>query len=294
LKELVVISGKGGTGKTSITASFAALARDAVVADCDVDAADLHLLLSPEIRERREFKCGVEAVIRAADCTSCGKCEKFCRFDAIRKTVEGEEKALFVVDALSCEGCGVCARFCPAGAIDLVERSGGEWFISECRFGPMIHAQLGIGGENSGKLVSIVRDAARELAVKSGRRLVIVDGPPGIGCPVIASVAGADVVLAATEPTLSGEHDVERALSLARRFGAILMVCVNKWDLNPELTGRIEHAARAAGAEVVGRIGYDRTVTEAQIAGKCVVEHSDGPAARDIRTLWENVLRRLD
>lgn len=284
MKELVIISGKGGTGKTSVTASFAVLAEKAVLADCDVDAADLHLVLKPDVRERHDFRSGHEAVIREADCTGCGVCRDLCRFDAVR-THETEAGARCVVDPVACEGCGVCVRFCPQTAIDFPERLCGEWMVSDTRCGPMVHARLGVAAENSGKLVATVRQEARRIAEEQGRNLVIVDGPPGIGCPVIASLSGAAQVLVVTEPTVSGEHDLARVLKLAAHFGIPASICVNKWDLNPEMTERIEKQARTVGATVAGRIRYDRAVTQAQIQERAVVE-IDAPCAEDIRALW--------
>jgi MinD superfamily P-loop ATPase len=292
-KELVVISGKGGTGKTSIVASFAALAEGPALADCDVDAADLHLVLAPEVRERHEFRSGHEAVIRQADCLACGACLAYCRFEAVKMDGRGAGDATFTVDPVSCEGCGVCVRFCPVEAIDFPERVCGEWFISETRFGPMVHARLGIAAENSGKLVSVVRQAAKRIAREQQKSLILVDGPPGIGCPVIASMTGATAVLAVTEPTLSGEHDLERVLALARHFGTRAAVCVNKWDINPEMTERIERRATEAGAAIVGRIAYDRAVTEAQVAGRPLAGFSAGQAAGDMKRVWEDVSQVL-
>jgi len=285
IQELVIISGKGGTGKTSIAASFAVLAGFPVIADCDVDAADMHLILAPSVRERHEFRCGNEAVIRPDDCTGCGKCRDLCRFDAIAEVKGGGS---YVVDPVACEGCGVCVRFCPAWAIDFPESLCGEWMVSETRSGPMVHARLGIAAENSGKLVSTVRREARRLAEENGHRLVLVDGPPGIGCPVIASMTGASQALVVTEPTVSGEHDLERVLKLARHFDIPAAVCVNKWDLNPEMTERIEALAVRSGARIAGRIRYDRAVTLAQIQEKAVVE-IDAPSAGDIRLVWESL-----
>jgi MinD superfamily P-loop ATPase len=187
MKELVIISGKGGTGKTSVTASFAVLADRPVIADCDVDAADLHLVLSPRINEHHEFRSGHEAVIRQNDCNGCGLCLEHCRFDAVKMVRDSAGEPKYNIDPVSCEGWGVCVRFCPEQAIDFPERLCGEWMISETRCGPMIHARLGVAAENSGKLVSTVRREARRIAEEEDRSLVIVDGPPGIGCPVIAS-----------------------------------------------------------------------------------------------------------
>jgi MinD superfamily P-loop ATPase len=288
MKELVVISGKGGTGKTSLTASFALLADRPVIADCDVDAADLHLLLSPRVNERHEFRSGHEAVIRQADCIGCGACLAYCRFEAVRMNGQGAGEATFSIDPLSCDGCGVCARLCLTNGIDFPERVCGEWMVSETRCGPMVHARLGVAAENSGKLVSMVRREARRIAEENAHPLVLVDGPPGIGCPVIASVTGASLVLAVTEPTVAGEHDLERVLSLARHFSIPAEVCVNKWDLNAEVTARIENKAHQAGARTVGRIRYDRTVTLAQMQERAVVE-TTCPAAEDIRHIWEQL-----
>ncbi len=288
VKELVVISGKGGTGKTSLAASLAVLAQNAVIADCDVDAADLHLILKPSVMERHEFKSGNAAVIRPDDCTGCGLCRELCRFGGV--TLSGAEtgQPAHRIDPVACEGCGVCVHFCPAGAIDFPEQICGSWMISETRCGPMVHAQLGVAAENSGKLVTLVRQEARRIATESGHSLVIVDGPPGIGCPVIASLSGASMVLAVTEPTVSGEHDLERVLSLARHFGVPVSVCVNKWDLNPDMTRRIEAHARRGGAHTAGRIRYDRSVTLAQIEERSVVE-TESDAGRDIREIWKQL-----
>ena len=328
IQEIVVISGKGGTGKTSITACLAVLADNAVIADCDVDAADLHLVLSPEIVQRSDFYSGHEAVIRQDDCIGCGICLENCRFGAVmqfpsdcdwwksrdrhpdckdcdhcerscslrakvsiremREAMGEEHPMAYSIDPVACEGCGVCVRFCPVNAIDFPERLCGEWMISRTRCGPMVHARLGVAAENSGKLVSTVRKEARRLAEKDGHRTIIVDGPPGIGCPVIASVTGASLVLIVTEPTVSGEHDLERVLSLAKHFNTPAAVCVNKWDLNPAMTERIEEKARNSGARIVGRIRYDGNVTQAQMKQLAVVE-TDAPSAQDIREISKNL-----
>jgi MinD superfamily P-loop ATPase len=293
MKELVVLSGKGGTGKTSVLASFAALAQRAVLADCDVDAADLHLVLTPDIRRREEFRSGHEAVIRQADCVRCGGCLARCRFGAVRRRGRAAGEAEFTIDPLACEGCGVCVRFCPVQAINFPERLCGEWYVSETRFGPLVHARLGIAAENSGKLVSVVRREARRLAEERRADWVLVDGPPGIGCPAIASVTCADLVLVVTEPTLAGAHDLERVLGLTRHFGLRAAVCVNKWDINSEVAGGLERMAREKGALVTSRIPYDRAVTEAQVKGRTVVEGAGGPAAQGIRKVWEETCRTI-
>jgi MinD superfamily P-loop ATPase len=292
-RELVVLSGKGGTGKTSLVASFAVLAPRVVVADCDVDAADLHLVLGPRVRERHEFRSGEEAFVREEDCTGCGDCLALCRFGAVRKAVRGARGAGFRIDPLACEGCGVCARFCPVEAIEMRERVCGEWMVSETRRGPLVHAVLAIGSGSSGKLVSTVRQAAARLAVERGSPLVITDGPPGIGCPAIAAVTGASRVLAVTEPTVSGEHDLERLLALTRHFDVPVSVCVNKWDVNPGMTERIERGARRAGADAVGRVRYDPAVSRAQVMQRTIVE-TDAAASDDVRRLWERLRVALD
>lgn len=288
MKELVIISGKGGTGKTSITASFAVLADHPVIADCDVDAADLHLILSPRISERHEFRSGHEAVIREENCIGCGTCMDNCRFDAVRMKENTSGNSTFFIDTVGCEGCGVCVRFCPEQAIDFPERLCGEWMISDTRCGPMVHARLGVAAENSGKLVSMVRQEARRIAEEKKSELIIVDGPPGIGCPVIASVTGASLVLVVTEPTVSGEHDLERVISLTRHFNIPTAICVNKWDLNPEMTNHIERKARQANAQIAGRIRYDRSVTLAQMQELAVVE-INSPCGADIQSIWKQL-----
>ncbi len=293
MKEVVVISGKGGTGKTSIAASLAALVKSAVIADCDVDASDLHLVLSPRIKRREEFKSGREAIIRVADCISCGICREECRFHAIRTIHSNKRKVAFFIDPLSCEGCGVCLNLCPERAIDFPERICGEWLVSETSFGPMVHAQLAIGAENSGKLVSIVRKQARRIADELKSPWIIVDGPPGIACPVIASITGASLALIVIEPTLSGVHDMERVLALTAHFGIPTMICINKWEINPQITGQIESSAQSSGVFLAGRIRYDRAVTDAQIEGVTVVEYG-GQAAEDIRRMWQNLEARLE
>jgi len=291
MKELVVISGKGGTGKTSVTASLAKLALRSVICDCDVDAADLHLLLTPQIIEEHEFISGHEAVIRQADCIGCGICQDICRFDAVKKEQTSAGDLLFSIDPVACEGCGVCVRFCPQKAIDFPDCLCGKWFISQTRLGPMVHAHLGVAAENSGKLVSTVRREARQLAEKENYDLIIVDGPPGIGCPVIASITGSSNVLVVTEPTVSGEHDLERVLSLTKHFQIPTAVCVNKWDINPEMTSRIEEKALRSGAQIAGRIRYDDAVTRAQIQQKTVVEF-EAQSAQDIIQIWKNIKRQ--
>ena len=289
--ELVVLSGKGGTGKTSVTASLAALAEKAVLADCDVDASNLPLVLDPRLRRRERFIGGLCADIKPSLCTACGKCEELCRFNAIFFDGPGNGRVprTFRVDPSACEGCGVCAHFCADKAIEMAPTDGGEWFVSDTRFGPLVHARLRPGRGNSGKLATLVREQAREAAREADRRLILIDGPPGVGCPVMASLTGASLLLAVTEPTPSGEHDLDRVLALARHFKTPAWVCVNKHDLNPAMTARIERRAGELGARVAGRIPYDPAVTAAQRQARPVVEHDHGPAATAITQLWKNL-----
>jgi MinD superfamily P-loop ATPase len=284
MKEVVVLSGKGGTGKTSIAGSFAALAKNKVLVDCDVDAADLHLLLQPVMREKHEFWSGQVAVINGEKCTQCGLCQEQCRFVAIKD---------FNVDATSCEGCGFCSHICPAEAITMKENMAGHWLISDTRYGSLVHARLGIAQENSGKLVALVRQQARELAKKQGAYYIISDGPPGIGCPVISSLSGANLALLVTEPTLSGIHDLERVLGVCQHFGVLALICINKYDINEENTQQIEQFCQEQGVEVAGCIPFDNTVTEAMVHGLPVVEYNRNGASHQIEALWELVSKSL-
>jgi len=295
MKELVVISGKGGTGKTSIVASFAALAKKVVLADCDVDAADLHLILEPKIIKQEMFSGGYQARIKPEYCNACGKCEELCRFDAIDFDGPGNAKVkkTFQVDPIDCEGCGVCVHFCPEKAIEFAPAINGEWFISNTRCGPMVHARLGPGEENSGKLVSLVRRQAQQIAKEKNLDLVLIDASPGIGCPVIASVTGADSVLVITEPTLSGMHDLERVADLTRHFGIKTMVCINKWDLNRDIALQIEAQTQKRGLRFAGKVQYDKTVTEAQIREKSIVEFQDNQTTTEIKSLWNAVYESM-
>jgi len=293
MKELVVISGKGGTGKTSIVASFAALAENAVLADRDVDAADLHIILQPRIRRREDFSGGSRAAIHNDICTACGLCRELCRFDAVSCRSAGA-KELYEIDPVACEGCGVCAYFCPADAVAFGPAINGEWYVSDTRHGPMVHAKLFVGEENSGKLVTQVRRRAKEVAIEQGRVLLLADGSPGIGCPVIASITGANLVLVVTEPTPSGLHDLKRVADLAKHFGIGAMVCINKWDLNESVSREITAEAGRRDMAVAGRIRYDRAVTDAQRQRLSVVEFQHDGVAEDIQNCWRAVLAELN
>ncbi len=293
MKEVVVISGKGGTGKTSIVASFAALAERKIVVDCDVDAADLHLVLNPRIDRREDFWGGKKASIQEDRCTGCGKCLDVCRFAAVSSRTGSAGPPRFAVDPISCEGCGLCARICPAEAIRFEPVVSGQWFVSTTAYGPMVHAKLGIAQSNSGKLVSLLRREARSIAEGEGLHLLIADGSPGIGCPVIASITGADLVVAVTEPTCSGLHDVQRVVDLTSHFRIPLMLCINKWDIYPEMADRIERETAQRGVRMGGRIRYDPAVTKAQIMKTTIVEYTGGAISTDIQTLWRNVVYAL-
>jgi MinD superfamily P-loop ATPase len=280
MKEILILSGKGGTGKTSIVGSFAALAESKVLADCDVDAADLHLLLSPSDRDKSEFWSGQVAYIDEEKCTQCGLCQDLCRFDAISD---------FRVDPISCEGCRFCANICPVEAITMRENMAGHWFISDTKYGPLVHARLGIAQENSGKLVALVKQQAKQIAERDGLDYIISDGPPGIGCPVISSLSGANLALLITEPTLSGIHDLERVLGVCEHFGIPPLVCINKHDINEDNTRQIERYCLNKGIRVAAKIPFDNVVTEAIVQGLPVVEYTRGEVAREIESLWGTI-----
>jgi len=281
VKQIVVISGKGGTGKTVITASLAALAQKKVMVDCDVDAADLHLLLKPKIKERHEFWSGKTAFIDSQLCQKCGSCVLACRFQAIADN--------YVVDPIACEGCALCSRVCSYNAIQMKENLAGEWLVSDTRYGSLVHAKLGIAEENSGKLVAKVRQVARDIAKRDMLDYVIIDGPPGIGCPVIASLSGVYGALIVTEPTLSGLHDAKRVLEVAQHFKVPVKLVINKYDLNLEVTSRIEDFCQEKGISVIGKIAFDRKIVESMVAGKTIVEYTAGPIREELVSIWKKL-----
>ena len=282
MKQLTVLSGKGGTGKTSITASFAVLAKNVVVADCDVDAPDLHMLMHPEIIKTQEFKGSKVAVIDETKCVKCGLCKEKCAFDAITSNLN--------VDVIACEGCKVCAVVCPKNAITLAERVSGEAYISKTKYGFMSHALLHPGESNSGKLVTLVRQNAKILAEKEKCNLIIIDGSPGIGCPVIASITGVDAALVVTEPTLSGIHDLERVLQLLDHFNVAPFVCINMYDVNTSNTNKILSFCKENRIEVVGIIPFSPEVTQAMVNGKTIVEYSPKSCvAEEIKNMWNKM-----
>jgi MinD superfamily P-loop ATPase len=296
MKEIIVISGKGGTGKTSIVASFAALAKNAVLADCDVDAADLHLILHPRIKQTFDFTGGKRASVITDKCIGCGKCEEVCNFDAALFNGPANEVAerTYIIDPIACEGCKVCVEFCPVNAIEFNDAVNGQWFISDTRFGPMVHAKLGIAEENSGKLVSLIRKEAKKIATEQNKDMIIADGSPGIGCPVIASITGADLVLVVTEPTISAQHDLDRVVELTEHFGIPTAICINKYDINTKIAKTIEKRAGEKTLRVVGKIAYDVAVTKAQTAAKTIVEYSSDGLKEQIVSLWDSVLKTLE
>lgn len=280
MKQLTLLSGKGGTGKTTLTASLAVLAGNAVLADCDVDAPDLHMLLHPEVIKTQEFRGSKLAVIEKTKCDNCFVCREKCRFDAITEAIK--------VDPIACEGCGVCAAICSSDAITMIERVSGYAYISKTKYGYMAHALLGPGESNSGKLVTLVRQNARIVSEKENSDLIIIDGPPGIGCPVIASLSGVNVSLVITEPTMSGMHDLQRALQLIKHFNVKPLVCVNMCDINKDNTDEILGFCEENNIRFVGRIPFDPKVTEAMVNGKTIIEYApESNVAKEIEKIWE-------
>ena len=285
MKQLTVLSGKGGTGKTTLVGAFASLAEKKILADCDVDAADLFLILEPTTIDRGHFFGGRKPVVNEGKCTRCGICTELCRFAAIE---DGR------LDLLECEGCGLCASCCPEEAITMEDALSGQWFVSDTRNGPMVHAQLGIGEENSGKLVAQVRKLAQALAEERKSELIIIDGPPGIGCPVISSLTGTDLALIVTEPTVAGIHDLMRLVKLAQHFDIPPLICINKDDINPDKTLEIEEYCRREDLKVVGRVPFDVAVVEAMVEKKTVMEYPCPVIHDAIRNVWHAVQDTLN
>jgi len=287
MRQIVILSGKGGTGKTTLTAAFSVLTGKIVVADCDVDAPDLHMLLHPEIIKRNEFKGSKLAQIDQMKCIKCGLCREKCRFNAITENIE--------VDQYSCEGCGVCTIVCPVNAVRLIERVSGQVYTSKINYGFMVHATLNPGEANSGKLVALVRLNAKVIAEKEGIDLILIDGPPGIGCPVVASVTGIDAALIVTEPTLSGIHDLERVVQLLEHFKIQPLLCINMYDVNKNNAKKILAFCKERCIEVVGMIPFNPKVTEAMVNGKTIVEYSPrSDVTNEIRSIWEKITTVLE
>ncbi len=287
MKQLVILSGKGGTGKTTVAAALAHMVSQempVVLADADVDAANLELVLDPTKQEEHGFMGGQLAVIDPEKCTACGICAEVCRFDAV---IPGDE--VYRVDSLACEGCASCYYQCPEEAIRMEEQQAGLWFRSDTRFGPLFHAHLFAGQENSGKLVTLVKQQARLRGLDTGASLVVVDGPPGIGCPVISASAGMDLALHVVEPTISGVHDLERIMGTTDHFGVPSLVAINKADLNLARSEEIVAFCAGRAVEVVGRIPYDDVVTEAMVHGRPVTDYTDGPVTEALKEMWSRV-----
>lgn len=280
VKQLAIVSGKGGTGKTTIAAAFAVLARNKVMVDCDVDAADLHLLLRAEVKFQEKYFGGRSPHVEMEKCNQCGLCTEVCRFNAIHHGL---------LDPISCEGCGFCSHICPVNAITMEERFCGEWFVSETPYGPFVHARLGIAEENSGKLVTVVRKKAMEVARERELDLILIDGPPGIGCPVTASITGVNLVLIITEPTLSGIHDLERILKLSDHFKIPSMVCINKFDLNLENSNKISSYCEKNGSHLIGKIPYEPKVVEALVQRKTIMDYPCGEVQEAVGKMWEEI-----
>jgi len=284
MKQILIISGKGGTGKTVITASFAALAKNKVMVDADVDAANLYLLLNPKIKSEDAYVGSQSASIDAGKCIGCGKCEQVCRFNAI-----ANKGGIYRVDELSCEGCGSCLIVCPNGAVTLEKEETGKWFISDTKYGAFVHAKLAIAQENSGKLVSIIREKAKDIAIENNAEYIIIDGPPGIGCPVIASLSGVDMAVIVTEPSLSGIHDMERVVGVAKHFGVDTKVIINKYDINIENTESINKFCKEKNIEVLGQLPFSDIVSQSVVKGIPIVEFCDEEITKNIKNLWEKI-----
>ncbi len=285
MKSVLFLSGKGGTGKTSLAGAFAFLAKEKVLADCDVDAANLHLLLDPKITAEGEFEGSKEALKDDTKCTSCGKCREVCRFAAIDED--------FSIDPYLCEGCGACVHVCPVDAITLSPRTSGKWTVARTRLGPLASAELYPGEETSGKLVTLVKQKAYELGKEKSAKLLLIDGSPGIGCPVIASASGANAVILVTEPSLSGLHDLKRILKVVRHFRIPAYLVINKADLSEEASKKTEEFAAAEQLPLLGRIPYDRKVTEKMVAGKSAVEDAESPAGAAMREIFSRFTEAL-
>jgi MinD superfamily P-loop ATPase len=284
MHEILIISGKGGTGKTSLTAAFAHLAERPIICDLDVDAPDLHILLNPKHRQVHEFWSGSEARILPEKCTACGECAQRCQFGAIAETAHG-----YRVDPLRCEGCSVCVHFCPEEAIAFENKRCGEWYLSDTDPGPMVHAQLRPAEENSGRLVTLLRQEAKQLAQAKGVDLILSDGPPGIGCPVISSLAQVSLAVIVTEPTPSGRHDLERVAELCRHFKVPAGIVVNKWDLCTELTETIETMARQKDLMCFGRVAFTPAFTDAMVRRQPITTFDSQGLGKQVAAIWENI-----
>ncbi|MBN2016981.1 MAG: 4Fe-4S binding protein [Candidatus Cloacimonetes bacterium] len=291
MKEIVVISGKGGTGKTSITASFAILAdTEAIIADCDVDAADMHLLLQPDFAQYEDFYSGFKADIDQEICMKCGKCKQVCRFDAVRN-----DNNFYDIIPLNCEGCGYCKEVCPVNAITMIEQNVGKWYISKIKTDTfMVHAKLGVGADNSGKLVAKVKKEAKKLAQENSKDIILIDGSPGIGCPVVSSLSGADYVILITEPTLSGFHDMKRVFELIQNFNLHAGCIVNKYDVNNEISDKITDFCKKNKIDLISKLPYDEAFTKAMTTGKTIIEYEDSEIKDKLEKSWKKIMKLTD
>ena len=289
--ELVVASGKGGTGKTSLTGALAEFAGQAILVDCDVDAADLHLIVPHDVREEHDFSSSKQAVIDMGKCTACGVCRESCRFDAIKMFADTVAPLgiRFAVDRNACEGCGLCVHLCPTETIRFERVISGRWFRSEWKSGPFFHARLGIAQSNSGRLVSLLRQQARAAAEELEIDSIIVDGPPGIGCPAIAALTGASYLLIVTEPSLSAIHDMERLVDLAEHFDIPVGICLNKFDISEEMSRKVERFAAARSLIVHAKLPYDLGFTEAQLKGRSYVSCGSSETIEMLKGLWQSI-----
>lgn len=284
MKEVVVISGKGGTGKTSITSSFAVLeGKKAVIGDCDVDADDMHLLLSPDYAEKEDFYSGLLAKIDADKCVRCGKCKKVCKFNGIRFN-NGD----YEIDELNCEGCGYCEKICPNGAISMKDAMVGNVFISTIKTGAsMVHARLSPGADNSGKLVAKVKKEASIIANKNNLDLILIDGSPGVGCPVVSSLTGANYVILVTEPSISGVHDIKRVYQLVKQFKIKAGLIINKSDINKTYRNELKSFAQQEDIKIIAELPYNEEFTRAMTMGLTVVEYDNLEITKYLQNAWQ-------
>ena len=286
MKEITILSGKGGAGKTSITAALASVAQNAVFCDNDVDAADLHLIFHPDIKEKYSFRSGNIAEIDSEKCINCELCKSLCRFDSIHYNTKNQLE----INPFQCEGCRLCERICPENAISMIEKNNNLWFVSTSRFGPLVHARMGPGEENSGKLVTEVRKKAKEIALNSNIDYIINDGPPGIGCSAISSVTGSDLVLLIIEPTLSGLHDSKRLVELVESFNIPILAVINKFNLNQNMVQNVEVFLNEKGIKLIGKINFHPGMVESMVLGKTIIEYlPESEISFVIRSIWETI-----